>query len=105
MTNIFKKILYITSLGWRPVLPRRMCHRSISYNLLTTQIRGRGIVVPNFQLPPHPPYSLDLRLTNFIQYNKNKYKIIMLVLFDNTFEDPVVLSYLKIHVGEQFNGI
>lgn len=29
----------------------------------------------------------------------------MLVLFDNTFEDPVVLSYLKIHVGEQFNGI
>lgn len=29
----------------------------------------------------------------------------MLVLFDNTFEDPAVLSYLKIHVGEQFNGI
>lgn len=29
----------------------------------------------------------------------------MLVWFDNTFEDPEVLSYLKIHVGEQFNGI
>lgn len=29
----------------------------------------------------------------------------MLVLFDNTFEDPVVLSYLKIHVGKQFNAI
>lgn len=29
----------------------------------------------------------------------------MLVLFGNTFEDPPVLSYLKIHVGEQFNGI
>lgn len=29
----------------------------------------------------------------------------MLVLFDNTFEDPAVLSYLKIHVGEQFNDI